>query len=172
MLFGIAIVSWQIDIHNLSYLWTGTVSQWMISVQSLGLNRLFLVLELAEVSFSSLFVQHLIMPFFQVPVVLRAAHRPYYGYGRRITVQTGRLKCKTGRVGWKTAVNGCDGRFPYYPTKFIIFSIFIACKNLHWICGVFKTCRRRTSWVLSINNQLYEDTNIARGLNLDQSPPF
>ena len=42
----------------------------MISVQSLGLNRLFLVLELAEVFFSSLFVQHLIMLFFQVPVVL------------------------------------------------------------------------------------------------------
>jgi len=37
------------DGHNLLYLWTGTVSQWMINVQSLGLNRLSLVLELAEV---------------------------------------------------------------------------------------------------------------------------
>ena len=40
------------DRHNLSYLPTGTVSQWMINVQSLGLNRLSLVLELAEVFFS------------------------------------------------------------------------------------------------------------------------
>jgi len=29
----------------------------------------------------------------------RAAHRPYYGYGRRITVKTGRLKYEMGRVG-------------------------------------------------------------------------
>jgi hypothetical protein len=36
----------------LFYLKTGTVSQWMINVQSLGLNRLSLLLELAEVFFS------------------------------------------------------------------------------------------------------------------------
>ena len=68
MLSGIA--SLLTDAHNLFYLWTGTVSQWMINVQSLGLNRRSLVLELAEVFFLSLFVQHLIMSFFQVPVVL------------------------------------------------------------------------------------------------------
>jgi hypothetical protein len=37
--------------HKLSYLKTGTVSQWMINVQSLGLNRLSLVLELAKAFF-------------------------------------------------------------------------------------------------------------------------
>jgi hypothetical protein len=58
------------DRHSLSYLKTGTVSQWMISVQYLGLNRHSLVLELAEVFFVSLFVQPLIISFFQVPVVL------------------------------------------------------------------------------------------------------
>jgi hypothetical protein len=41
-----------VDRHNLSYPKTGTVSQWMISAHSLGLNRHFLVLELAEVFFS------------------------------------------------------------------------------------------------------------------------
>jgi len=68
MLSGIAFLA---DRCYLFYLPTGTVSQWMISVQSLGLNRHFLVLELAEV-FSSpfLFIQPLIMSFFQVPVVL------------------------------------------------------------------------------------------------------
>jgi hypothetical protein len=35
--------------NNSYYMPTGTVSQWMISVQSLGLNRLSSVLELAEV---------------------------------------------------------------------------------------------------------------------------
>jgi len=44
------------DRYNLFYLPTGTVSQWMITVQSLGLNRHSLVLELAEVYFLSLFV--------------------------------------------------------------------------------------------------------------------
>jgi hypothetical protein len=37
--------------NNSYYMPTGTVSQWMISDQSLGLNRLSLVLELAEVYF-------------------------------------------------------------------------------------------------------------------------
>ena len=58
------------DRQNLSYLKTGTVSQWMISVQSLGLNRHSLVLELAEVFLLLFSVQPLIMSFFQVPVVL------------------------------------------------------------------------------------------------------
>ena len=59
------------DRQNLFYLKTGTVSQWMINVQSLGLNRHSLVLELAEVFFVFFFpVQPLIMSFFQVPVVL------------------------------------------------------------------------------------------------------
>jgi len=43
------------DRYNLSYLKTGTVSQWMISVQSLGLNRHSLVLELAKAFFSFTF---------------------------------------------------------------------------------------------------------------------
>ena len=49
---------------------TGTVSQWMINVQSLGLNRLSLVLELAEVFFSFSFCTTLDNVIFQVPVVL------------------------------------------------------------------------------------------------------
>jgi len=42
----------------------------MTSIQSLGLNRHSLVLELAKVFFLSLFVQHLVMLSFQAPVVL------------------------------------------------------------------------------------------------------
>jgi hypothetical protein len=72
MLSGIAFLVSRVsaDRHNLSYVKTGTVSQWMINVQSLGLKRHFLVLELAEVCFLSFFVQLLILSFFQVPVVL------------------------------------------------------------------------------------------------------
>jgi len=49
---------------------TGTVSQWMINVQSLGLNRHSLLLELAEVFFSFSFCTTLDNVIFQVPVVL------------------------------------------------------------------------------------------------------
>ena len=53
------VIWWVISIlrgrHDSCYMPTGTVSQWMINVQSLGLNRLFSVLELAEVFFSFFF---------------------------------------------------------------------------------------------------------------------
>ena len=42
---------------------------------------------------------------------IRAAHRPFYGYGRQITAVEISSKSLTVRPGIKTAVNGYYGRF-------------------------------------------------------------
>lgn len=52
----------------------------------------------------------------------------FFGYGRQDTVITGSLECETGS---KTAINGCDSRFPYYPKDFIVYSFFLILKGLY-----------------------------------------
>jgi hypothetical protein len=58
----------------------------------------------------------------------RAAHRPYYGYGRRNYGSNG-LSGMLNGTGWLK--NGCDGRLAYYPKNFTLCSIFLAFERFY-----------------------------------------